>query len=149
MELSLWLAGLFATAFLSATILPGNSEAALVAALHFKPDLGWLAVAVASLGNVLGGLLTVYLGRILPKAPEAKWLPRLQRLGPVSLLLSWVPLMGDVLCGVAGWLRWPWRPVMLYLILGKVLRYLVIYALMLQWFSVLNRWLWQSLRSRA
>lgn len=130
MDIVLWLGGLFTSAFLSATVLPGNSEAALVAALHFKPSLGLLAVAVASVGNILGGLLTVWLGRKLPPAPQKPWLDRLQRLGPISLLLSWVPVVGDALCGVAGWLRWSWLPVMVYLAIGKILRYLVIYFLL-------------------
>ncbi|MGL6042187.1 MAG: YqaA family protein [Deefgea sp.] len=130
MDIVLWLAGLFASAFLSATVLPGNSEAALVAALHFKPSLGLLAVAVASVGNVLGGLLTVLLGRKLPPAPQKPWLETLQKLGPISLLLSWVPVVGDALCGVAGWLRWSWLPVLVYLSIGKILRYLAIYFLL-------------------
>ncbi|MBM5571334.1 MULTISPECIES: YqaA family protein [Deefgea] len=127
MEILLWLAGLFASAFLSATLLPGNSEATLAAALHFKPSLGLLAVAVASLGNVLGGLLTVWLGRKIPPAPQKPWLQCLQSLGPVSLLFSWLPIVGDALCGVAGWLRWSWLPVIFYLSIGKILRYLAIY----------------------
>ena len=130
MEILLWLAGLFASAFLSATVLPGNSEAALLAALHFKPSLGLLAVAVASLGNILGGVLTVWLGRKLPPVPQKPWLQSVQKLGPISLLLSWVPIMGDALCGVAGWLRWPWLAVIAYLSVGKILRYLAIYALL-------------------
>ena len=128
-ETTLWLGGLFVSAFVSATVLPGNSEAALLAALHFKPELGLLAVAVASLGNILGGLLTVWLGRRLPPAPPKPWLQCLQQLGSVSLLLSWMPIVGDALCGVAGWLRWPWLAVIVYLAMGKILRYLAIYAL--------------------
>lgn len=127
MDVLLWLAGLFTSAFLSATVLPGNSEAALLAALHFKPSLGLLAVAVASIGNILGGLLTVWLGRKLPPAPAKPWLAQLQKLGPISLLLSWVPVVGDALCGVAGWLRWSWLSVVVYLSIGKTLRYLAIY----------------------
>lgn len=134
-ETTLWLGGLFVSAFVSATVLPGNSEAALVAALHFKPQLGLLAVAVASLGNILGGLLTVWMGRRLLSIPAVleapkPWLQRLQQLGPISLLLSWVPIVGDALCGVAGWLRWPWPAVIVYLSIGKILRYLAIYALL-------------------
>jgi membrane protein YqaA with SNARE-associated domain len=129
-ETALWLGALFASAFVSATILPGNSEAALLAALHFKPQLGLLAVAVASLGNILGGMLTVWLGRRIPPAPPKPYLQRLQQLGPISLLLSWLPLVGDALCGVAGWLRWPWLAVIAYLAVGKILRYLAIYVLL-------------------
>ena len=84
----------------------------------------WLAAR-----NILGGLLTVWLGRRLPPAPAKPWLQRLQQLGPICLLLSWVPIIGDALCGLAGWLRWPWLAVTMYLSVGKILRYLAIYAL--------------------
>ena len=53
---NLGLLGLAASSFLSATLLPGNSEIVLVALLHQAPDLKWPAVVVASLGNTLGGL---------------------------------------------------------------------------------------------
>ncbi|MGL4996498.1 MAG: DedA family protein, partial [Deefgea sp.] len=71
-----------------------------------------------------------WLGRKLPPAPQKPWLDTLQKLGPISLLLSWVPIVGDALCGVAGWLRWSWLPVLVYLSIGKILRYLAIYFLL-------------------
>jgi membrane protein YqaA with SNARE-associated domain len=123
-----WLAGLWLSAFSSATVLPGNSEAVFAAALHFQPQL-WLAAWIAaSLGNIMGGLLTVWMGRKLPQLPSRSprltaWLAWGQRLGPVSLLLSWVPVLGDALCAVAGFLRWPLVSVAIYLSLGKIARY--------------------------
>lgn len=122
-----WLAGLWLSAFSSATVLPGNSEAVFAAALHFQPKL-WLAAWIAvSVGNIMGGMLTVWMGRKLPVAPSSPRLARVlfwaQRLGPVSLLLSWVPVVGDALCGLAGWLRWPLGAVLLCLSLGKIARY--------------------------
>ncbi len=129
-----WLAGLFGSAFVSATILPGNSEAALLALLHFQPQIVVVAVGVATLGNVLGGLTTVWLGRRLPSAPEGRAVQLARRLGPVSLLLSWLPLAGDALCGVAGWLRWPWLPVILWITVGKAARYALLAGLSLHYF---------------
>ncbi|MDR3412796.1 MAG: DedA family protein [Formivibrio sp.] len=129
-----WLAGLFGSAFVSATILPGNSEAALLALLHFQPQSAVVAVLVATLGNVLGGLTTVWMGRRLPVAPEGRAVNLARRFGPVSLLLSWLPLVGDALCGVAGWLRWPLSPVVLWITLGKALRYALLAALSLHYF---------------
>lgn len=125
-ELIGWLAGLFGSAFVSATILPGNSEAALLALLHFQPQAVWLALFVATLGNVLGGLTTVWLGRRLPNPPEGRVSRWAQRFGPPSLLLSWFPLVGDALCGVAGWLRWSWPAVTVWVTVGKAARYLVL-----------------------
>jgi membrane protein YqaA with SNARE-associated domain len=121
-----WLSGLFASAFLSATLLPGNSEAALLAYLHFNSQGLIPALLVVTAGNTLGGLLTVWMGRRLPAAPQGKAVAWAQRIGPVSLLLTWLPVVGDVLCGVAGWLRWPWRQVALWMLLGKSARYLVL-----------------------
>lgn len=128
-----WLAGLFGSAFVSATILPGNSEAALLALLHFQPKTVVVAVIVATLGNVLGGLTTVWLGWRLPAAPEGRAVRLARRFGPVSLLLSWVPLVGDALCGVAGWLRWPWLPVVVWITLGKAARYALLAGLFLHY----------------
>lgn len=121
-----WLAGLFGSAFVSATVLPGNSEAALLALLHFRPEIAPWAVMAATLGNVLGGLTTVWLGRRLPQAPQGRAVDIARRIGPFSLVLSWLPLAGDALCGVAGWLRWPWLPVIAWITLGKAARYAVL-----------------------
>lgn len=128
-----WLVGLFGSAFVSATILPGNSEAALLALLHFQPQTVVAAVVVATLGNVLGGLTTVWLGWRLPAAPEGRAVRLARRFGPMSLLLSWLPLLGDALCGVAGWLRWPWWPVILWITLGKAARYALLAGLFLHY----------------
>lgn len=125
-----WLTGLFASAFLSATLLPGNSEAALVALLHFRPQWLVAAVLVATLGNTLGGLTTVWLARRLPEPKASRAVAWAQRWGVASLFLSWLPIVGDGLCAVAGWLRWRWWPVLLWLLAGKALRYGVIAALM-------------------
>lgn len=126
MEMTSWLGGLFGSAFLSATLLPGNSEAALLALLHFKPQWMMAAVIIATVGNVLGGLTSVWLGRRLPTAPEGRAVRLARRFGPVSLLLSWLPLVGDALCAVAGWLRWHWWPVTIWMLVGKAARYAVI-----------------------
>ncbi|BCL74519.1 membrane protein [Jeongeupia sp. HS-3] len=124
-----WLPGLFASAFLSATLLPGNSEAALAAYLYQAPQHWLLAVLIATLGNSLGGVVTVWMGRRLPRKElpaRAAWL---KRWGPLALVLSWVPVAGDALCAGAGWLRWPWRQVLPWLVIGKLLRYLALVPL--------------------
>ena len=67
-ETSLW--GLFASAFASATILPGNSEIVLVAVLDHFPTLFWEAILVATLGNTLGGMTSYAIGRVFPNKVE-------------------------------------------------------------------------------
>ena len=132
----LW--GLFAAALLSATLLPGGSELA-VAALALDGSHGPLAiVAVATLGNTLGGLTSVALGRWIawrfpgtrPTRPDhRRALERLQRWGSPGLLLAWLPLVGDPLCVAAGWLRVGWLPATLFIALGKGARYAVVVGL--------------------
>ena len=61
-EQGLW--GLFASAFISATILPGSSELVLVGLITKYPDTVWVAVTIATVGNTLGGLTSYWLGRL-------------------------------------------------------------------------------------
>ena len=122
------LAALFAAAFVSATVLPANSEIVLVAFLRAFPERAVAAVAVATLGNTLGGLTTYGLGRLVPRryVPNARALAWLRRYGAAALLLSWVPLVGDALCAAAGWLRVPAWAAALAMAAGKLARYVVV-----------------------
>jgi membrane protein YqaA with SNARE-associated domain len=100
--------------------------------LKLNPDLFWPAIGVATAGNTLGGALTWFMGfeshLLLDKKTHSshhvRALDWLERLGPKACLLSWVPLVGDPLCAVAGWLKLPFWPCMLYMLLGKFARYL-------------------------
>src|SRR5574343_348978 len=119
-----WLAGLAASAFLSATVLPGNSELALATLLSQAPQLLWPALLVESVANTAGSATSLWLGRRAPaKALPPRTARWFARFGPAVLLLSWVPVLGDALPLAAGWLRLPWWPSLLYLAAGKTLRY--------------------------
>lgn len=127
------LAGLAASAFLSATLLPGNSEIALVAFLYQWPNAMVAALLVATLANTAGSLTSLMLGRM---APRKELSPRVEALfarwGSAALALAWVPLMGDAIPLAAGWLRLPlWRCIV-WLTLGKAGRYLAL-AWSLSW----------------
>ncbi|WP_054177679.1 YqaA family protein [Trabulsiella odontotermitis] len=130
------LLSLFASSFLSATLLPGNSEAVLVALLLSGASKPWLLVLIATIGNSAGGATNVILGRLFPLRKTSRWQEKatgwLKRYGAVALLLSWMPVMGDLLCLLAGWMRIPWGPVLFFLCLGKALRYVVVAAATLQ-----------------
>jgi membrane protein YqaA with SNARE-associated domain len=111
---------LFVISFLSATLLPMGSEPALFGLVKLNPDL-------------LGGMLDWWLGYGAHQAVD-KWkdspvhvraLDWLERLGPKACLLSWLPLVGDPLCAVAGWLRMPLWPCAMYMLVGKLVRYVV------------------------
>lgn len=129
MDLPIALWGLFASSFLSATLLPGTSEVALLAFLSHYPQQGLAAFSLATLGNTLGGMSTYYLARQLPD-PAARANPRIERMlrryGSVVLVLAWLPLAGDALAAAAGWLRLSWLGCLLWMTLGKATRYLFI-----------------------
>ncbi|WP_455376100.1 YqaA family protein [Kaarinaea lacus] len=129
---SLW--SLFGSAFLSATLLPGSSEV-LLAYLFTTTQLSpTLLISVATLGNTLGGFTSYWLGRYLAYRFPNKSLrqqhqlaiTRIQHWGSLSLLLSWVPVIGDPLCVAAGYLKLnPWLSFVL-LGLGKAARYVFV-----------------------
>lgn len=122
------LAALFAAAFVSATVLPGNSEVVLVAVLKAWPDRAGAAIAVATLGNTLGGLTTYGLGRLAASKvdPAHRSVVLVRRYGAMALLASWVPLVGDALCAAAGWLRVPLGRCALAMAAGKAARYVAV-----------------------
>lgn len=122
------LLSLFASSFLAATLLPGGSEAVLFAVLKAYPETLWTALAVATLGNTLGGMVSFGMGWLLPQTQQLKHVEKVRKFGTLVLLLSWVPLIGDALCLAAGWLRLnPWQAV-LYIAIGKFARYWAIAA---------------------
>ena len=127
---ALSLASLFASSFLSATLLPGSSEVVLVAMLLSGVSQPWLLVVIATMGNSLGGLTNVILGRFFPLREKSRWQEKavgwLKRYGAATLLLSWMPVIGDLLCLLAGWMRISWGPVLFFLCLGKALRYVLV-----------------------
>ena len=122
------LAGLFLASFLSATLLPGGSEAVLFAVIKLHPEQTLPALVLATLGNTLGGMTTYFMGRLLPQhlAPEKSALMR--RHGPPILLLAWAPIVGDALCAAAGWLRLPPVACALWMAAGKAARYALLVA---------------------
>ncbi|WP_313654893.1 YqaA family protein [Pantoea sp.] len=127
---------MFGSSFLSATLLPGSSEALLIAFLIAKKTSVFGLLLAASLGNTLGGLTNIIIGRLLPLKRQGRWhdtaMTWLHRLGPAALLFSWLPVIGDLLCVLAGWLRFAWLPAVLFLAVGKTLRYIVIATATLQ-----------------
>lgn len=128
------LLGVFTAAFLSATLLAGLSEAALVAAARLPDADVPLLFAVATAGNVLGAVVNFALGWFLLRFEGRRWFPVSPRLrlkaeklfarwGHPVLLFSWLPLIGDPLTLAAGVLRMPVVPFLIYVTLGKEARY--------------------------
>lgn len=128
------LLALFTSSFLAATLLPGGSEVVLIGVLLTYPELHWQALGLATLGNTLGGMSSYLIGRLLPDEKalhkklgnHARGLEWVRQHGTPILLLSWAPLIGDILCVAAGWLRANWLWALLFIALGKFARYWVI-----------------------
>jgi membrane protein YqaA with SNARE-associated domain len=121
---SLW--ALFTSSFLAATLLPGGSEAVLYGVLRAHPQSLYAAMAVATLGNTLGGMTSYALGRFIPPGKPLKGIAAMRRYGSPALLFSWVPFIGDPLCVAAGWLRLNVAFSILFMATGKLGRYIVI-----------------------
>lgn len=121
----------FVVSFVSATLLPMGSEPVVFGLVKLNPDLFWQVILVATAGNTLGGAVDWWLGfgahKIADKFNHStmhlKALDWLERLGPKACLLAWLPLVGDPLCAVAGWLKLPFWQCLFYMAIGKFLRY--------------------------
>jgi membrane protein YqaA with SNARE-associated domain len=134
------LSTVFVVSLVSATLLPLGSEPAVFALVKLNPALFWPAVLVATAGNTLGGAISWWMGagaqrayvRVRQRRPtELRALQWLQRFGAKACLLSWLPGVGDPLCAVAGWLRLPFWPCVLYMAVGKFARYVTFTAALL------------------
>lgn len=136
--------GLFATAFAAATVLPLQSEAVLAGLLFMDTYPVAALVTVATIGNILGSVVNWMIGRGIERFRTRKWFPvdpaRLdratdwyQRYGRWSLLLSWLPVIGDPLTVVAGVLREPLWSFVAIVAVAKLSRYLVVAAMVLNW----------------
>ncbi|MGP1679038.1 MAG: YqaA family protein [Burkholderiales bacterium] len=117
------LATLFAASFLASTLIPVSSEVALFAVLKMHADLAWPAIAVATLGNTLGGLTTYLIGRYIGSKKPLTQLERVRRYGSPLLALAWLPFVGDALCLAAGWIKLNWVAVALWSAAGRFARY--------------------------
>ncbi len=134
--LSHGLPALFCLSLLAATLLPLGSEWLLVALIIQGLPSAQL-VAVATLGNVLGAFITYGIGiwgsgffmknfLRVDKEQTSRGVELYQRYGAISLLFSWLPIIGDPLCLAAGILRLRALRFLILVFLGKLSRYAVI-----------------------
>ena len=128
---------LFLAAFLAATIVPAQSEAVLVGLILADKQPLLLLLLVATAGNVLGSVVNWLLGRFIEHFRDRPWFPVspeklaraeawYRRFGVWSLLLSWVPIIGDPLTVVAGVLRTPFLTFLALVTLAKAGRYITL-----------------------
>lgn len=125
----LW--GLFSSALLSASLLPGSSEITLTLLVHQAEYPITLLVFIATVGNTLGGVSSWLIGRFFSTSTKQnhRFIDAVQRSGSPLLLLSWLPLIGDPLCLAAGWCRTPFILSCFYIACGKLLRYVFLVML--------------------
>ena len=133
------LSTVFIVSLVSATLLPLGSEPVVFGLVKINPELFWQAIFVATAGNTVGGAISWWMGygaellyeRLQHKRFEARALVWLHRFGPKACLLSWLPGVGDPLCAVAGLLKMPFWPCVLYMAIGKFARYVTMTAALL------------------
>ena len=133
------LTALFLLAFSAATLLPGGSEAALVAMAALSEHSAWTLLMVASVGNILGSVLNYWLGRVALQYHDRKWFPVSRaaldksqrwfaRWGHWAVLLAWAPIIGDPITVAAGAMRMGFARFLILVSLSKVSRYAVLLA---------------------
>lgn len=150
------LSAIFIVSLVSATILPLGSEPAVFGYIKLSPHMFWPAVLVATAGNTVGGIISYAMGLGAERGYErwrekhghadvekhrrqsaGRWHKQISagmhRFGPAALFFSWLPIVGDPLCVVAGWLKLPFWPSVFFMALGKFLRYVAM-TLVLLWF---------------
>ena len=136
--------GMFATAFIAATLLPAQSELMLAGLLIVGKQPAWALIFVATVGNCLGSSVNWLLGAYFYRFRGRSWFPikenQLDRArgwyhkyGRWSLLASWVPFIGDPITLVAGILREPFVSFFGIVLAAKLARYLVVAGMALQW----------------
>ncbi len=128
---------MLASAFGAATLLVLPSEAVLIAQIKAGLAPTWSLLAAATIGNVGGSAFNWWLGLHARRFEGRRWFPfspstieaasaRFQRWGLWSLLLAWVPVVGDPLTFIAGMLRVPFALFLPLVAIGKGARYAVL-----------------------
>lgn len=129
------LISVFIVSIVSATLIPMGSEPAVFAVIKANPGLYWSVMLVATLGNTIGGIIDYAMGywakQTFARERTTRWFRWLARYGAKTMLLGWVPVIGDPICTLAGWLRLPFWPSVMYMAIGKFLRYLLVTYLLL------------------
>ena len=124
------LSSVFVVSFVSATLLPMGSEPFVYGLVELDPSLFWPTIAVATVGNTLGGAVTWWMGlashQVVDKYQHSKHHLR---------ALAWLPVVGDPLCAVAGWLKLPFWPCLGYMAIGKGARYITMTAALMGIFT--------------
>ncbi len=127
--------GLFLGSFLASTVMPFSSDALLIGALLAGGDV-LLVLIFATLGNFLGGLTTYYIGYLgrwewiekylhVSREKLERQSVNIKRYGELIALMSWVPIVGDVVTVALGFYRVNFVKSAIYMFLGRALRFAI------------------------
>jgi membrane protein YqaA with SNARE-associated domain len=133
-------AWMFAAALIAGTFLPflpASSELALAGMLTAGTGQPWVLVAMATTGNLVGSVINFFFGRYVSGLTDRRWFPateaqmkrasaQFQRYGVWILLMSWMPVLGDLITVIAGLLRTEFKLFLVLTAIGKFLRYFLI-----------------------
>lgn len=136
---------LFLWCMAAATVLPLGSEVMVLSYINVNPDKVTLTLVLATLGNTLGGMINYYVAFTAQKmAAHTKFVVQspntlrwLEKMGAKMLFFSFIPIIGDPLTLLAGWLKLPWLPCLLWQAAGKLTRYtavLILAQYVTKWF---------------
>ena len=124
---------LFSTAFISATLFPLGSEALLIYDISQGHNI-YLLLIFATLGNSLGSVVNYFLGlkgeeylinkKLLNEKYIIKAKTYFDKYGAWSILLSWLPIIGDSITFVAGVLKYDFKKFLILVVVAKFSRYL-------------------------
>lgn len=124
---------IFIASFISATLIPCGSEVLVAGAVAAQPTNWPLLWTIATVGNSLGAMTSWLIGRYVPNLKkEVRAVNWLKRHGLWTLLLSWLPIVGDAIPLAAGWLRLNFWASLIMIAIGKGLRFAVIVAITLK-----------------
>ena len=137
---------LFASAFLSATLLPGSSEALLAGFIADGEANIYMLIGFATVGNVLGSMVNWVMGRYMIQFMDRWWFPVsenhyvkakkiCEERGLWMLLFAWVPIIGDPITVFAGAFKVGIIKFTVLVTIGKLFRYVFIASVALAWFG--------------
>lgn len=128
--------GLFIASFLASTVVPFSSEALLGTMIYYKYDAVW-CIAVATFGNTFGSITSYFLGYIgnwkmlekyfgVKKEKIEKFHAKIKNKGSIIALLTWLPIVGDLISVALGFMRVNFKSVLFFTFVGKLFRYIII-----------------------
>ena len=131
-DLGYW--GLFIGSFLASTVIPFSADLLLIGLLALGGNI-WLCLAIATVGNWLGGLTSYWIGWIGKWEWIERWLKvtpvqlekqkkRIDKFGSLLAFFAWLPIVGDLFAIALGFYKINPKLSALYMFIGRSLRFM-------------------------